>query len=99
MLRFFFFFFVVYFMQVQKQLKHELFEQLDDIVVFSGLSTQYSKAITRLQLRDIASSMTTRGLIIYPSKAALNAILWKAFWWMVSVFVFCPEWLFFQVPY
>ncbi|KAI8566022.1 hypothetical protein RHMOL_Rhmol02G0006800 [Rhododendron molle] len=68
--------------KVQKQLKHELFEQLDDIVVFSGLSTQYSKAITRLQLRDIANSMTTRGLIIYPSEAALKAILWKAFWWM-----------------
>lgn len=60
---------------------------------------QYSKAIPRLQLRDIASSLTAGGLIIYPSEAALKEILWKALWWTVSVFIFYHEWLILHVPF
>ncbi|XP_058203162.1 chaperone protein ClpB1-like [Rhododendron vialii] len=67
--------------EVQKQFGHKLFEQLDDIVVFSSLGFQNAKAIARLQLREIASLMTPKGLIIYPSEALLTEILWMAFWW------------------
>lgn len=79
-------FFVLNFVQVQKQFGHKLFEQLDGIVVFSSLGFQNAKAIARLQLREIASSMTPKGLIIYPSEALLTEILWMAFWWQVSLF-------------
>lgn len=84
---------MLHFVQVQKQLKPELFGQLDDIVLFAILSFDKCKAAARLRLRDIASSMTRRGLIIYPSEAALSHILSMGFWWRVSGFVLCREWL------
>lgn len=58
---------MLYLVQVQKNLKPELFQELDDIVLFAVLTFDYCKAAARLRLREIASSMTRIGLIIYPS--------------------------------
>lgn len=82
---------MLYLVQVQKNLKPELFQELDDIVLFAGLTFDYCKAAARLRLREIASSMTRRGLIIYPSEAALHLILGWGFWWTVSAFVLCRQ--------
>ncbi|KAH7855098.1 hypothetical protein Vadar_021211 [Vaccinium darrowii] len=49
-----------------QNLKQELFEQLDDAVVFSSVATQYSKAIARLKLREIASYMTPKACDSFP---------------------------------
>ncbi|KAG5566588.1 hypothetical protein RHGRI_002218 [Rhododendron griersonianum] len=46
-----------------------------------SLTFDYCKAAARLRLREIASSMTRRGLIIYPSEAALHLILGWGSWW------------------
>ncbi|KAF5944309.1 hypothetical protein HYC85_018386 [Camellia sinensis] len=60
--------------EARRYFKPELFEKLDDVIVFKCLSPEQSMAIGRLQLRDIASSITEKKLILYPSEAALRCM-------------------------
>ncbi|KAK4415094.1 Chaperone protein ClpB [Sesamum alatum] len=66
--------------KVTDQLKPELFDLVDDVAVFPFLSPQQHKAISRLQIRDIATSMSTslkKQIIVYPSCAASHDIIFK----------------------
>ncbi|XP_058207594.1 chaperone protein ClpB1-like isoform X2 [Rhododendron vialii] len=62
-------------MEARKYFKPELFEKLDEVIVFNVLSYEESMAVGRLQLRDIASSIKARRLILYPSEAALRGLV------------------------
>ncbi|KAI8540743.1 hypothetical protein RHMOL_Rhmol08G0009500 [Rhododendron molle] len=61
--------------EARKYFKPELFEKLDEVIIFNVLSYELSMAVGRFQLRDIASSFTGRRLILYPSEAALRQIV------------------------
>ncbi|XP_028059247.1 chaperone protein ClpB1-like isoform X2 [Camellia sinensis] len=63
--------------EARRYFKPELFEKLDDVIVFKCLSPEQSMTIGRLQLRDIASSITEKKLILYPSEAALRCMVMK----------------------
>ncbi|KAK4415087.1 Chaperone protein ClpB1 [Sesamum alatum] len=66
--------------KVTDQLKPELFDLVDDVAVFPFLIPQQHMAISRLQIRDIATSMSTslkKQIIIYPSCAATHDIIFK----------------------
>ncbi|CAL5409240.1 unnamed protein product [Camellia sinensis] len=59
-------------LEARRHFKPELFEKLDDVIVFKCLSLEQSMAIGRLQLRDIASSIT--GKKTYPDYGGENEI-------------------------
>ncbi|KAG8364513.1 hypothetical protein BUALT_Bualt18G0005000 [Buddleja alternifolia] len=64
--------------QVTNQFKPELFNLFDDVVLFPQLSTPDHLVISRLQIRDVATSMSTllkKQVILYPSNAAVHNIL------------------------
>ncbi|KAL0451553.1 UNVERIFIED_CONTAM: Chaperone protein ClpB1 [Sesamum latifolium] len=66
--------------KVTDQLKPELFDLVDDVAVFPFLIPQQHMAISRLQIRDIATSMSTslkKQIIVYPSCAATHDIIFK----------------------
>ncbi|CAL5411681.1 unnamed protein product [Camellia sinensis] len=63
--------------EARRHFKPELFEKLDDVIVFKCLPPEQSMAIGRLQLRDIASSITGKKLILYPTEAALRCMVMK----------------------
>lgn len=66
--------------QTKQHFRPQLLENVDDVIAFRSLSFQQLKAVARLQLRDIASCMTQKGLIIYPSEAALDIIVQRSTW-------------------
>ncbi|XP_059639847.1 chaperone protein ClpB1-like [Cornus florida] len=71
--------------EARRHFRHELFEKLDDVILFKYFTFEHDIAAARLQLRDIASSMRTmteKRLILYPSDAALCDISSK--WHHVS---------------
>ncbi|KAL0451837.1 UNVERIFIED_CONTAM: Chaperone protein ClpB [Sesamum latifolium] len=66
--------------KVTDQLKPELFDLVDDVAVFPFLIPQQHMAISRLQIRDIATSMSTslkKQIIVYPSCAATHDIIFN----------------------
>ncbi|KAF7147416.1 hypothetical protein RHSIM_Rhsim03G0080100 [Rhododendron simsii] len=67
--------------EAKKYFKPELFEKLDEVIVFEALSYKQNRAVGRLQLRDIASSISGRRLILYPSGAALCEIVVRESAW------------------
>ncbi|KAB2601014.1 chaperone protein ClpB1-like [Pyrus ussuriensis x Pyrus communis] len=66
--------------EAKQHFRPQLLEYLDDVIGIRSLSVQQLKAVARLQLRDIASCMTQKGLIIYPSEAALDIIIQRSTW-------------------
>lgn len=68
-------------MQAKKYFKPELFKKLDEVIVFEALSYEQNRAVGRLQLRDIASSISGRRLLLYPSEAALREIVVRELAW------------------
>ncbi|KAL6282091.1 hypothetical protein ACE6H2_013020 [Prunus campanulata] len=66
--------------ETKQHFRPQLLENVDDVIAFRSLSFQQLKAVARLQLRDIASCMTQKGLIIYPSEAALDIIVQRSTW-------------------
>ncbi|KAF7147963.1 hypothetical protein RHSIM_Rhsim03G0079500 [Rhododendron simsii] len=67
--------------EAKKYFKPELFEKLDEVIVFEALSYEQNRAVGRLQLRDIASSISGRRLLLYPSEAALREIVVRELAW------------------
>ncbi|KAI8563113.1 hypothetical protein RHMOL_Rhmol03G0087900 [Rhododendron molle] len=67
--------------RAKKYFKPELFEKLDEVIFFEALSYEQNRAVGRLQLRDIASSIAGRRLILYPSEAALREIVVRESVW------------------
>lgn len=60
--------------QVKNQFNSEFLKLFNDLVVFPFLSMQNHIAICRLQLRDVAESMSVlldKKVILYPSDAAV----------------------------
>ncbi|RXH99382.1 hypothetical protein DVH24_011707 [Malus domestica] len=66
--------------EAKQHFRPQLLEYVDDVIGIRSLSVQQLKAVARLQLRDIASCMTQKGLIIYPSEAALDIIVQRSTW-------------------
>ncbi|XP_068322138.1 chaperone protein ClpB1-like isoform X1 [Pyrus communis] len=66
--------------EAKQHFRPQLLEYVDDVIGIRSLSVQQLKAVARLQLRDIASCMTQKGLIIYPSEAALDIIVQSSTW-------------------
>ncbi|KAM1762720.1 hypothetical protein ACFX12_005330 [Malus domestica] len=66
--------------EAKQHFRPQLLEYMDDVIGIRSLSVQQLKAVARLQLRDIASCMTQKGLIIYPSEAALDIIVQRSTW-------------------
>ncbi|XP_059656311.1 uncharacterized protein LOC132303176 [Cornus florida] len=71
--------FLLAYIEADKWFKSELLEELDDVVVFNGLSELQCHVIARLQLRELTEAMRPRRLIVYPSEAALRSITGKSF--------------------
>ncbi|XP_058204062.1 uncharacterized protein LOC131318377 [Rhododendron vialii] len=67
--------------EAKKYVKPELFEKLDEVMVFEALSYEQNRAVGRLQPRDIASSIAGRRLILYPSETALCEIVVRESVW------------------
>ncbi|KAM1108563.1 hypothetical protein ACFX13_005276 [Malus domestica] len=66
--------------EAKQHFRPQLLEYVDDVIGIRSLSVQQLKAVARLQLRDIASCMTQKGLIIHPSEAALDIIVQRSTW-------------------
>ncbi|KAK3034170.1 hypothetical protein RJ639_034310 [Escallonia herrerae] len=64
----------------QSHFRSELFDKVDDVIIFKPLSMNQFNAVIRLQVRDIALSMTDKRLILYPSEAAAGSILKGSTW-------------------
>ncbi|KAI3444058.1 hypothetical protein Pfo_000723 [Paulownia fortunei] len=67
-----------FYAKVADQFELEFMDLFDDVVVFSWLTPQNHMAISRLQLRDVATSMSTllkKQVILYPSDAAVQNII------------------------
>ncbi|KAK2967148.1 hypothetical protein RJ640_026539 [Escallonia rubra] len=64
----------------QSHFRSELFDKVDDVIIFKPLSMNQFNAVIRLQVRDIALSMTDKRLILYPSEAVASSILKGSTW-------------------
>ncbi|XP_059656310.1 chaperone protein ClpB1-like isoform X2 [Cornus florida] len=67
------------YLEADKWFQSKLLEELDDVVVFNGLSELHCHVIARLQLRELTEAMRPRRLIVYPSEAALRSITRRSF--------------------
>ncbi|KAK3039720.1 hypothetical protein RJ639_027061 [Escallonia herrerae] len=55
--------------------KAEMYEQVDDIVIFDALTVKQGNAFARFQLRHLRRTLNQKRLIIYPSQAAVRSIM------------------------
>ncbi|KAK2974800.1 hypothetical protein RJ640_005584 [Escallonia rubra] len=57
--------------------KAEMYEQVDDIVIFYSLRVKQGNAFARSQLRDLRRTLNQKRLIIYPSQAAIQSMSYR----------------------
>ncbi|KAK3017444.1 hypothetical protein RJ639_007602 [Escallonia herrerae] len=51
-----------------------LYDEVDDVIMLKKLNVQEFNAVARLQLRNVSSTLDQKGLILYPTEAALLSI-------------------------
>ncbi|KAL2904298.1 Chaperone protein ClpB1, partial [Bienertia sinuspersici] len=65
--------------EVRRQLKPELLNRLDEVVVFDPLSHEQLRKVARLQMKDVAKRLAEKGVALAVTDAALDYVLFERY--------------------